>query len=56
LSIFASNVNPIILNILTNQIALLELTFEYIIWYQPNKQIDESQITYYTDSEEEEAA
>jgi len=55
LSIFANNVNPITLNILRDQIALLELNCEYIIWYQPNKQIEESQITYYNDSKEEEA-
>ena len=42
LSIFASNVNPITLNTLRDQIALLELTFEYTVWYQPNKKIDES--------------
>jgi len=41
LSIFASNINLIILNILRDQIALIELTFEYTVWYQPNKQIDE---------------
>ena len=53
LSIFASNIILITLNILRDQIALLELTFEYTIWYQPNKEIAESQITYYADSEKE---
>ena len=55
LSIFTSNINLITLNILRDQIALLELTFEYIVWYQPNKKIDEFQITYYIFSKEEEA-
>jgi len=54
LSIFASNINHIALNILRDQIALLELTFDYTILYQPNKEINESQITYYNDSAAEE--
>ena len=56
LCIFASNVNRIALNILRDQIALLELTFNHTILYQPNKESNESQITYYTDSENEEEA
>jgi len=56
LSIFAGNVNYITLNILGDQIALLELTFDYTILYQPNKEINESQITYYNDSAAEEEA
>ena len=40
LCIFASNVNRITLNILRDQIALLELTFNYTILYQPNKEIN----------------
>jgi len=54
-SIFASNINPITLNILWDQSDLLELTFEYTVWYQPNKEIDESQLIYCTEEEEEEA-
>jgi len=56
LSIFASNVNRITLNILRDQIALLELTFDYTIVYQSNKEINESQITYYNDSADEKEA
>ena len=56
LSIFASNVNRITLNILRDQIALLELTFDCTILYQPNKEINESQITYYNESAAEEEA
>ena len=54
LSIFASNVHRITLNILRDQIALLELTFNYTILYQPNKEINESQIIYYDSDNEEE--
>ena len=56
LKFFASNINSITLNILRDQITLLELTFENTVWYQSNKKIDESQITYYTDSESEDEA
>ena len=41
LCIFASNVNRITLNILRDQIALLELTFNYTILEQPNKETNE---------------
>lgn len=33
--------------------ALLELTFEYTVWFQPDMNINGSQITYYTDYESE---
>jgi len=56
LCIFASNVNRITLNILRDQITLLELTFDYTKLYQPNKEINESQITYDNDSSDEEEA
>ena len=56
LCIFACNLNRVTLNILRDQIALLELTFNHTILYQPNKESSESQITYYTDSENEEEA
>ena len=46
LCIFASNVNRITLNILRDQIALLELTFNYTILEQPNKETNEPLITY----------
>jgi len=55
LCIFASNVNCITLNILRDQIALLELTFDYTKLYQSNKEINESQITYYNSTDEGEA-
>ena len=42
LSIFTSTINLINLKTLRDQIALLEKNFEYTIWYQPYKQIDES--------------
>jgi len=51
---FASNVNPIALSLFRDQIALLEVTFEYTLWCQLYKNIDESQITYYTDEETKE--
>ena len=54
LCIFASNVNRITLNILRDQIALLELTFDHTKLYQPNKAINESQITYNNKSSDEE--
>ena len=47
LSIFASNINPITLNQLRDQIVLLDVTFKYTIRYQSSKRVDESQITYY---------
>jgi len=56
LGICASNVNRITLNILRDQITLLGLTFDYTRLYQPNKEINESLITYdntSTDVEEE---
>jgi len=37
LSIFVSNINLITLKTLRDQIALLEKTFEYTVWYQPYK-------------------
>ena len=46
-------VKPVTINVLIDQIILLEVTFEYNIWYQPNQNINESQITYYTDEENE---
>jgi len=54
LCIFASNVNRIALNILRDQIALLELTFEYTKLDQPNKESNESLITYDNESSDEE--
>jgi len=56
LQTFASNVHSKTFDILQDQIALLELTFDYIIWFQPNKEINESQITCYTNSEVEKKA
>ena len=46
-------VHPITINLLNDNIALLEATFEYTIWMQPNMNINDSQITYYTDEEEQ---
>ena len=37
--------------ILKDNIALLELTFLYTVWYQENMDINDSQITYYSDDE-----
>ena len=54
LCIFASNVNRITLNILRDQIALLELTFNYTILEQPNKETNESLITYENTTTDEE--
>ena len=54
LCIFASNVNRITLNMLRDQIALLELTFDYTKLYQPNKEINESLIMYDNATTEEE--
>ena len=39
---------------LRDQIALLKLTFDYTKLYQPNKEINEAQITYNNDSSDEE--
>lgn len=33
--------------------SLLELTFEYTVWFQPDMNINDSQITYYNDYESE---
>ena len=54
LCIFASNVNRITLNMLRDQIALLELTFNYTILEQPNKETNESLITYDNTTTDEE--
>ena len=53
LSTILGRVHPITINLLKDNIALLEKTFEYIIWYQPNMNIKGSQITYDTDEEEQ---
>jgi len=53
---FASNVHPKTFDILQDRITLLELIFNYTIWFQPNKEINELQTTYYTDFEAEEEA
>ena len=37
---------------LKDNIALLELTFTYTIWHQGNMDINDSQITYYSNEEE----
>ena len=52
LSTIPERVHPITTNLLKDNIALLEVTFEYTVWYQPNMNITDSQITYYTDEEE----
>ena len=52
LSTLSESIHPITINLLKDNIALLELTFEYTIWYQPNKNLNESQIIYYTNEEE----
>ena len=52
LSTIPERVHPITINLLKDNIALLEKTFEYTIWYRPNMNINCSQITYYTDEEE----
>ena len=46
------NVHPITTNSIHDNIILLDLTFEYTLWYQPNRNINECQITYYIDGEE----
>ena len=49
LSTISKNVHSITTNLIKDNIALLELTFEYTIWYQPNRNINESQVIYCTD-------
>ena len=49
LSTIPEQVHPITINLLKDNIALLEVTFEYTVWMQPNMNINDSQITYYTD-------
>ena len=39
LSTIPERVHPITINLLKDNIALLEKTFEYTIWYQPNMNI-----------------
>jgi len=51
LSTLPRSVHPITINLIKCNITLLELTFEYTVWCQPNKSLNESQITYYTDEE-----
>ena len=51
-SILPESVHPITINLIKDNIALLEWTFKYTIWYQPNRNINEYQITYYTDEQE----
>ena len=46
LSILPEPVHPITINLLKDNIALLEITFEYTIWIQPNMNNRGSQITY----------
>ena len=41
---------------LRDQIALLELTFDYTKLYQPNKEMNEAQISYDNESSDEEEA
>ena len=52
LSTIPERVHPITINILKDNIAPLEVTFEFTVWYQPNIIIIDSQITYYTDEKE----
>ena len=56
LQTFASDVHPKTFEILQDRVTLLELTFNYTIWFQLNKEINESQITYDNDSSDEEEA
>ena len=44
---------PITINIIRDYTTLLEITFEYTIWHQPHRNINESQMTSYTDEESE---
>ena len=53
LSALSENVHLIIVNLIKDNIALLELTFEYNVWYQTNRNIEKYQITYYTDEDEQ---
>ena len=39
------------MNLIQDNITLLELNFEYTVWFQPNLNISDPQITYYTDGE-----
>ena len=52
LSTLPESVHCINISSMKDNIALLKLSFEYIVWYQPNRNIHESQITYYKDEEE----
>ena len=45
LTTIPERVHPITINLLKDNIALLEKTFEYTVWYQPNMNINNSQIT-----------
>ena len=47
----SESVYSITINLIKDNIALLEFTFEYIVWFQPNMNINDSQITYFTDEE-----
>ena len=47
------SVHPVTVNLIKDNIALLVLTFEYTVWFQPNINISDSQITYCTDDENE---
>ena len=49
LSTISKNVHSTTTNLIKDNIALLELTFEYTIWYQPHRNINESQVIYCTD-------
>ena len=46
-----STMEPRTRKVLKDDIALLEITFIYTIWYQGNMDINDSQITYYSDNE-----
>ena len=51
LSLLPETIQLINRKILKDNIALLDLTFIYTIWYQGNMEINDSQITYYSDNE-----
>ena len=51
LSLLSETIEPRNRKILKDSIVLLELTFTYTIWYQRNMDINDSQITYYSDNE-----
>ena len=51
LSSLPENIKPRNRKILKYNIVLLELTFKYTIWYQGNMDINDPQITYYSDNE-----